>query len=278
MEVYKKLFKTTKFVGNQPITFNKDSFNPKLDYYLTHKLDGIRILLLFANDKVFIINSKREFTEYKFKNTYDKQLLDGTVLDCEYFNKKIFIFDILFFSGNDLRDLKLSNRIYFINKVHKLVHNKKLKIKKYLHNGVCHDFKKLDSLVTSTKNIVDGIIFTPNLSYNNAVPLKWKPTNLLSIDFKIKKLGDNKIALLIHSGKIFIPKNKKYKGVGITTVSEQKYKLYKNGDIIEFIFKNNKFIPIKNRPDKINSNYISVILSNFKTIIHPPNIYKIIGC
>jgi len=280
IKIYKQLFKSSKFIGTQPITFNKNNFNPNIDYYLTHKLDGKRILLFFTCSKVYMINSKMEFTEYtKFKHLYDTKLLDNTILDCEYFQNKFYIFDILYFSGKDLRNLKLSERIPYINRVHKLVHHKNLKIKNYLHNNICTDFDKLLlKLQINNKNtFIDGIIFTPNEGYK-AVPLKWKPTHLLSIDFKIKKLGDNKIALLTQNGSVFVSKIKKYKDIGIIKLSEQKYKEYTSGQVIEFIFRNNKFVPIKTRPDKINSNHISVIISNFKTIINVPNVKKIIGC
>lgn len=271
LQDYKKLVKTSKFVGTQPVTFNNKTFNNKTKYFLTNKLDGKRALLYFNNFKAYLITSKLEFTLFKIKVNAD---LNDTLLDCEYFQNKVFVFDILFFKTKDLRDFNLTTRLNYLSMFNDIYKHKKIKMKKYLHSNICSDFKLLNDTKKYAKNIIDGVIFTPDCNYYQT-PLKWKPTELLSIDFKIKKLPNDHLALLTHSGTIFTPKEKKYKNIGTVHAPGN---TYKDNEVVEFVFKNNKFVPIRSRPDKINSNYITVIMSNFNTIKNPPKILELLKC
>ena len=100
-------------------------------------------------------------------------------------------------------------------------------------------------------------------------------TNL--IDFNQHGIGNtsNKIALLLQNGQQFKPKGK-YNSIGIITVDTKYYDSHKDGDVIEVIFKNGKFLPIRDRPDKVTSNHLKVILDNFKTSLSPPNMIRIL--
>lgn len=282
MDIYLKLFNTKKFVGSQPVTFNKDTYNPKLNYYTTHKLDGLRKLLLITDTKKGkIISSKMEVEDFVIPK---RSILENTVLDCEFLpeQKKIYVFDILYYKGQDIRSKILKERLLFLQETLKILKSKKVLLKEYLspyENSLCKNFYIIKNKYSKKMETgeVDGVIFTPDISYNTGVPLKWKPISLLSIDFKIKKIDDknNKIALLTQSEETFKPKGK-YSDIGIVKVSKEEYDKYSNGDVIEFIFENGKFKPIKIRKDKIKSNYIKVILSNFKTILNPPKMNKLI--
>lgn len=282
MDIYTTLFKTKKFIGSQPITFNKDTYNPAFNYYTTHKLDGLRkLLILTQTKKAQLISSKLDI---KYFILPLRPFLNNTVLDCEFIekNKKVYVFDILFYKGKDVRDKNLTERLVLIKDIINSLNSKKVILKEYLSpyfNSVNNNFNILKQQYSNElKNgEVDGIIFTPDTSYLKGIPLKWKPNYLLSIDFKIKKLGDNKIALLTQNGTIFKYKNKyKNKYTGIVLLSDKEYEYYDDGDIVEFIFENGKFKPIKVRKDKVKSNHISVILSNMKTILDPPDVKKIL--
>ena len=73
------------------------------------------------------------------------------------------------------------------------------KYKKNLCLGVKNLLKKYKKeMVLNGK--VDGLILTPTGSYYEP-PLKWKPVELISIDFKIKK-ENNHFKLLFQNGKI----------------------------------------------------------------------------
>lgn len=276
MDTYGRLFKTKRFVGAQPITFNRQTYIKGKAYYLTHKLDGERRLLIINSSSSKLISSKLNFT--KFNIPYRKGL-KNTVLDGELFLGKFYVFDILYYKGKDTRNIKLTNRLEILDKAIKEIKSKKVIPKEYLspyENTVCKNFFKLKRKYAGAvkKGTVDGIIFTPDEPYKTAISLKWKPTNILSIDFKIKKLGNNTVALLNQNNEVFIPPIEEYKGIGITRITN--YDKYEDNSIVEFIFKNGRFVPIRERKDKVMSNHINVILSNLDSIINPPDMKKLL--
>ncbi len=277
MDLYIKLFKKKTFVGAQPITFNKDTYSKNVEYFTTYKLDGLR-KLLFINQTSYLVSSKMEFQTFTLPKA-SKEYID-TVLDGEYKSNKFYAFDILFYKGQDLRSNTLTERLEFLNNVISVLKSKKVISKEYLspYNGlgICKNYFSLLNKYSKEMETgeVDGIIFTPDTGYTEKSILKWKPLHLLSIDFKIKKVG-NELHLLTQNGKIFKPYGK-YKNIGKVILNSEEAKKYNNGEVVEFIFDNGKFVPIRIRKDKTKSNYISVIMSNFKTINSPPNMRKIL--
>jgi hypothetical protein len=277
MDLYIKLFKKKTFVGAQPITFNKDMYSKNVEYFTTYKLDGLR-KLLFINQTSYLVSSKMEFQTFTLPKV-SKEYID-TVLDGEYKSNKFYAFDILFYKGQDLRSKTLTERLEFLNNVISVLKSKKVISKEYLspYNGlsVCKNYFSLLNKYSKEMETgeVDGIIFTPDTGYTENSILKWKPLHLLSIDFKIKKIG-NELHLLTQNGKIFKPYGK-YQNIGKVILNSEEAKKYKDNEVVEFIFDNGKFVPIRVRKDKTKSNYISVIMSNFKTINSPPNMKKIL--
>lgn len=65
---------------------------------------------------------------------------------------------------------------------------------------------------------------------------------------------------------------------GIINVNKQVYDKYQDNCVLEVIFdkKKRKFKILRDRPDKTNSNYKTVIKSNFDQIINPVNMYKLL--
>jgi len=256
MDDYIKLTKTKKFIGVQPVTFSKNSFDKNTNYYTTYKLDGKRHLYLNG----FLITSKLEFIPYKLKAPKD------TILDGELYENTFYVFDILFYKGQDIRNLSTSERINLLQKIPKLT------LKPYwtpYTNSLKENFTEIKNKYKNEMKIngmVDGIIFTPDQPYTSKV-LKWKPINLLSIDFKIKKQEPNTFKLLRHDNKIYTK----------TIVTKKQFDSYKDCSVVEFVYKGDKFVPIRSRPDKINSNYITVIKDNMYQIKNPVNINKLLS-
>lgn len=241
-----------KFIGNQPITISNENYKNNVKYYLTYKLDGKRHL--YQNG--YLITSKLEKIKFNLK------ILKDTLLDGELYEGKYYVFDILFYKGKDIRKLKFSERLEILKTIPGLI------LKEYWYGNTKKDFYEIKNKFIKDMKIggkVDGIIFTPDSDYYAKV-LKWKPINLLSIDFKIHKILPNTFQLLLSDDKTIYT---------TTTVSQKDFNRYKDCTVVEFIYKD-KFIPIRERPDKEHSNYITVINSNFKQIQNPINMRKLL--
>jgi mRNA (guanine-N7-)-methyltransferase len=121
---------------------------------------------------------------------------------------------------------------------------------------------------------VDGIMFveTEQPYSRNNTHLKWKPVNLLTIDFEVTVLGilENSkyvVDLLDSYGNIYANKVE----IGVKKFGNTLY----SGDIVEFQYLNQKFIPYRIRHDKPKANNIKVIQSNMDQIKYPFNLKQL---
>lgn len=271
IEYYKNITKKNKFIGNQPVTFNKKNFIKK-EYFLTKKLDGKRYLLMIYNDKIYRVSGKMEI---EFLHELINNKINNTILDCEYFNSKYYVFDILFYNKKQITQENLEFRINLYKNLVKKINLDIIKYKSYYKlNDISKELPKFIEKYHKyfTKNKLDGLILTPNSDYYDKI-YKYKPIELISIDFKIKKLKNYKFALLKQNGKVF-----NSNGVnGVIPVSKKDYELYNDNDIVEFVYKKDKFVPLRARPDKIKSNYDTVIKDNLEQILNPESIKEIVS-
>lgn len=193
------------------------------NYYLCEKTDGKRVLWLVfkvhkdvinlcISDKLYYINKK---TDFEFLNgKYELTVLDSELEFSENLKKDdsniiyksditLKVFDILVHKNENTTKLPFEKRLDIL---------KKYKIENI---GVIKEFIKLSSdnynkeiidFYESVKDkIIDGLIFTPNSSvqykvfnqgypikflnknYKNMYCYKWKPSNMITIDFYILK-------------------------------------------------------------------------------------------
>ncbi len=294
--IYHKLFKTHRFIGTQPTTFNETRYKPHLHYYLTPKLNGQRYLLLVVNKVSYLINTKMEFFPYfEFKigssgsNKSSKKLSNKnvSVFDGELYEGKFHIFDVIVYKGEKVHQLKFHNRLRIMGKMNlppefvkkhyysPYPHKKKSGSKSSKpKNFVCKNFFTIKKKFASKmrKGDVDGIIFVSDNSYFKSSLLKWK--SRITIDFKIKKLSGNKIQLLLQNDQ---PLDEYPNTIKLTSY---KYKSLNNGDVIECGFNKtrNEFYMIQTRPDKVTSNATFVIKNNMNAILNPINMYSLLLC
>src|SRR4029078_6301196 len=279
MENYCHLVKKKTFIGNQPVALSSKTFHKNEKYFITHKLDGLRELLFLNCDKSCSVSTvKMIFKKFTATKAMCK-FAELTLLDTEYYKRKWYVFDILFYKGTDVRSEPLSMRLKILDKLIKQIKSARLLLKPYISPYTNPSlYKNFTELVEKySKQMrdgpVDGIIFAPDKPYYDTV-LKWKPPHLLSIDFKIEKQGDGIIHLLTQKRDVFT--SKYFKNIGVVKVSPGEYRKFKDGDVVEFIFENRRFVPLRIRHDKEKSNHISVILSNFNEIIHPTNMRRLL--
>lgn len=243
-----------KNFGCQPATLKKERLKSP-EYFVTLKYDGKRSIL-YNN---YLIDSK---FNVKF---YAETTLKNTILDGELYNGIFYAFDILFHEGEDIRHLKFKERHAKLN----LVCDTHIKIKEYynLQEGI-KKYNNYDGDIP-----LDGVILVPtDKGYSEEVPLKWKPEEFNTIDFKIHKLSENQWQLLCsNKNNTHTPFEYKGEDYSIIKVTQLDNENHIDGSIIEFYYDriNETFKPLKTRYDKVKANYITIAKDNFDTILNP---------
>jgi hypothetical protein len=230
---------------NKPKNVKKEHVVKFRDEYVFYdKLDGIRFLLIKANNQSWLINQTQVIQIKDTKQT------NQTILDVEYYNNEIYAFDILVDNDIDVRENTFMERQKFLNKY--INENIKLLVYSNDYNNLGYD-----------ENTSDGIIFTPiNEGYKNSFTYKYKPKELLTIDFLYI---NSSINCIDEKGNIIQFK---------VPFDILKFKQY-NNKIIECRFINGFFTPFRIREDKISPNHIDVAIDVYKDIKNPLDIKTI---
>jgi len=276
---YMFLVKSEKFIGVQPEAICNEKIISNEQYAATLKLDGQRFLIFSYNNHLYSISSKMKFNDL---GIVPKKVLKETILDTEYYNGKYYIFDIIFVDSIDLRNnvqYKLKERLELINTVVSNIDSEFIVPKEYhIGNNYMISNYLIDNYFNNKNLIYDGIIFVPvNRTYplkkNSNIPLKWKPLDQLTIDFKIKKIGSNNsdntdtFKLLCSGGVPFTYPD--YNGGDTVTINNNG--MYMDNTVVEFRFdkESETFIPMRTRHDKKDGNYILIAQDNFKNTLFP---------
>lgn len=220
-----------KQLSNQVIDLNKNIYYNTMihnidSYYLTDKIDGQRCMIYISEfyngetdikiiaDKVYYIDI---FTITNNVNTkkitvFDAELLYNGELTKVLENNKIslFIFDIIVFENKNVSDQPFEKRLKIMQEHGVKISGKHLgNVKKFVKLTNNHE-KEIKSFYNEKRSYeIDGLIFTPtsnintlqlhnktisiNTNYLNMIVYKWKPIELLTIDFYIKKHDDDYI-------------------------------------------------------------------------------------
>ena len=261
LQYYKILTRKEKFVGVQPKTLTEEKFDKKKNYAITKKLDGQRFLLMPYNGQLFSISSKMKVSW----TPYSTSLKDtGYIFDTELYGGYYHIFDILNPGNKDLKS-RLKESQEFLKTVIVPEGVKKIVMKEYFFTQNLKElyttFKKLESTLDS--KVYDGLILVQTQgSYQESEPLKWKPVVMNTVDFQIKKINGNKFELQVGV-------KEGLQTFATTEVTDLEYKRYSDGDIVEFSFQNERWIPLKHRMDKPAPNFITVAEDNFRAVVSP---------
>ena len=211
IDEYKKLTNASYFIGAQPETLHKDKISTlyKEEYSVTDKADGERAFMYINNsNQIFFIdnNLNRVYrTDLTVRTVSDSAagtclcIIDGELVKHE---QKIYFlaFDIMFYNGNDLRgnnDYNLKVRLDILNSVINNINVSNyynVQTKKYYYTNVFMGAKIIMNTINEKFYKNDGLIFTP---VNEPYPkkkkwpqlLKWKPSELNSIDFYSVKIA-----------------------------------------------------------------------------------------
>ena len=199
-----------EFIGANPVTLHIENIvessgkiNILKNYGITYKLDGMRYLLYSYNGVYYGIDINMNILDTGIKC---KDTDNGSIIESELVGTKFYCFNVLFFRKTDIRQTHL---------VPTKVDPKQgrlLNLRELLSNVVCsnvytitealYKFGMGEEVFTLCKELwekrdsfeapIDGLIFTPVLSYYPPTGraweefFKWKPLNMNSIDFLIK--------------------------------------------------------------------------------------------
>lgn len=211
MYEYKTLVNSHYFVGAQPETLHKERISSlyKSEYSVTDKADGDRAFMIIDSNGCiyFADNNMNKVSKTDVKTNTKSSIIDGELV--RHDNKVHFLgFDVLCYNGKDLRgdgSFDLKKRLHFLNEIINSLSNSdyyKISAKQYYFGNVFSGAKRILDTVSEKFYENDGLIFTP---VNEPYPvvkkwsglLKWKPAELNTIDFFVKKQDNNKWHLYV---------------------------------------------------------------------------------
>lgn len=258
--------------------------NPRYNYSMSWKADGVRKFLYFGKIGAWLIYGNSFNLIARFKTPPSTEFC----FDGEYIQKPkkdlFVVFDIVYYGRmSEIKNAKYEERY---KNAKRIVENLKLSfidimIKKVVFFKTVNQFyENIDFFLDNSPEEykTDGLIFTPNDIYNtitivNSMPLsniyKWKPPERLTIDFKIVKIN-GEMRLFSYSPDGDIPfygiKSKK-----IENITYADNDIVKDGDIGEFSWneKEQIFELVKIRTDKSSANHINIARDVFNDIINP---------
>lgn len=306
--------KDTDFIGGMPVQLEKGCVkqllqkNEKGDYVyqMTLKVDGERFLLFLASHgTIYLINRSVQFYYFEeYSHTrlsgVKQFLFDGELVEHKNGTVEFLIFDTLFYDAQNYIETDYSRRYSVANHAVKNVLSGYFKhvckeisvsLKTWFSinsiSKVNNIYKFIQTETNKNREIklnADGIIlqpytgvyvpFGPWNKYNN-VQFKWKPSDELTIDFKIKENGPNEWHLLTKTDQPFNINQEIGNPLPATCIptEEQKRKYHEN-DIAEFKYREtsnpnkNLFVAVRLRNEK-EANSLSTIMSTYCVINNP---------
>lgn len=247
----------------QPINLKREFIPNMTAYSTTNKLNGTRMIGVIDEGNLYVINMIGQVLKIA---TDLSPLLNRTIFDSEYFKGTVYGFDLLFDKGVDVRNDNLDERLRKLNDIVSRVNNKNVTVKEFFMSGdlkadIAQTFEKMSSFDQEDN---DGIIFTPITEpYNNSHIYKWKPPEMLTIDFEASTIGEGKYTLQVKdkNDKIVV-----FAPPGFRGIIESKEKLPRIG---EYQWSGSTFVIIRARPDKEIPNFIDIAMDVWKDIQNP---------
>lgn len=185
---------------NQPQQLNKfvyyKNVYPANGYVLLEKTDGLRVVCVLLKNVIYLLFSSTD------KNVYCK-LPENTfknynfILDAEYIDGKVNVFDIMYINDKKVLKENYINRLSYINEVKTitdLIDKKIIHIEFKKFNIINNNFKSLIETYyienKTEKKQIDGLIIAePDKNYFETVNYKWKSFEDNTIDFYVKLVG-----------------------------------------------------------------------------------------
>jgi len=249
--------------------------NTDMNYSISEKADGERLLLYINENDVYVIDNSLNINVLNDIDNISNSISDDLskklyLFDLEFIPEKnlYLIFDCIIFDDKDISSLSLDKRINYINKIKWIPNNIKIK-NHYLSTK--NDFFEICKKVYLQKKYnykIDGLIFTPISQQYRCNVYKWKPPEEQSIDFFI---------LIIHSNKLNTNKSELILDLYVTTPSNKFSKYNKSkfkyinpkSKYVPFLFSKNNKIIVERQNDElffIKKNKEKILIKNMSII------------
>lgn len=261
------VFNPKKFPGSHPVSFTRDHLSGFSDYLVCEKSDGVRYLLFLPeipnirglNDcQGFLIDRKNTF--WRITVSVPASVLKGhSLFDVELVldhgtDRRILVFDTLFVCGVCFMHNNYWERLQaaWYNLIYP-VRESKIKSKRAIELYLKDFFRpsQIDFLwnqiCPGLPHKCDGLIFTAvggeYVVGTNQNIVKWKPTELNTLDFFVKNTNRGVYDLCTLSGR-------NHEKFAEMEVSEE----IKEGSIVECYLEGDKWKIYKVRSDKLTEN------------------------
>lgn len=276
---------------NKPRNLKHRDLHHLENCYMTPKADGLRHFMLFLAEEgvvnIYLILPPIEIVKIVSLTSPTTDQKCFHIFDAEVCDQHVYIFDTLFYNSKNVRGLEFEKRFNCVLDFEKSFLNTQvidstfeLKIKPVFQNkpeNTYAQIKKCFEIIDQQWNgVCDGLIFIPNKQpYWSRDILKWKPVDLLTIDFRVynvKKNGNKYYCELWVNNKrgesLFNPQPH----------SEFESELEINNlDILEFQWQSDHFVPTRHRNDKTQPNFVAVAYDIWNDIQTPITKESLLG-
>lgn len=166
-------------------------------YFITDKVDGVRGVCIIDSTGVVVVTDK--VMTWKI----EEGVYSGGqgVFDCEYLDGgRLFLFDTIAINGSGVVRQSFDERLrllreFDIANITSSIQDLKCVVKEYIQVS---DPKEIETFYKKQREYaIDGLIFVPSQSsklateYSSMVCYKWKPVELKTIDFYLKRVPEN---------------------------------------------------------------------------------------
>lgn len=240
---------------NNAINMKRKYFESLSDYVITPKWDGTRMLLYMSGGKGFLFNKTTRLAAPLDVS----RVPDSTVFDGEFFDdsNRYIAYDILFIDGRDVRKTPRTYRTLLLEQTH-AEYAPSIELAEVGYGAQLYTLFK--NYVSDPKRTLDGVVFAPRDShYYNKHTLKYKPIDLLTIDFLITVDASGRYPLYNlfvqdRAGPVpfrHYPSIQKVSDAGKALIGQ-------GGRIVECKWIGNTFVPHRVREDKTTPNFTTI--------------------
>ncbi|XP_050362183.1 mRNA-capping enzyme [Nymphalis io] len=285
------------FPGLQPVSMDVENIKllSQIPYRVSWKADGVRYMMLIdGDDKVYLLDrdncvfkaNNLHFFHRKTNEPLKDTLLDGEmVVDNEKGVTKVryLCYDIIRFDNInvgkanfyptreqciDCEIVKPRDRAIESGRIDKDNEPFRVGLKHFWDVTMAKDLLG-EKFAKTLKHEPDGLIFQPSEkpyafgACQNV--LKWKPSEMNSIDFKLRVVKEDRVGMISKwKGELLVGHDVIYAEIKVSSAIKKL-----NGKIIECKYENNKWVFMRERTDKSFPNSFETAEAVLKSIKYP---------